>query len=93
MTTNQQYLERLCRENGQQPTTRERWQAFYRLWRMTQKTFDPACNAGEAFRVLMYDWRWVQLVEGHGDYYATLRFLLRAVRKYKVGMDKRLSFN
>lgn len=86
-----QYLERLCREHGKQPTTRERWTAFWRLWRIVQKNYDPSFQGQEAFRVLMFDWRWIILASDPGDFYASLRFLPRSVRRYRVGMDERLT--
>jgi hypothetical protein len=60
---------RLCREDGEQPTTRERWTAFYRLWRLIKnaRSAQEVTLAGEPFRVLMNDWRWIQLVEAYGD--------------------------
>jgi hypothetical protein len=61
---------RLCRVDGLQPTARERWTAFWRLWRLAARCAQDAEVAGECFRVLMSDWSWVQLAQGHGDYYA-----------------------
>lgn len=61
---------RMCRLDGQQPTTRERWTAFYRLWRMARRTRKSnECHSAvhDCFGVLMADWKWLILVEGCGD--------------------------
>ena len=46
-------IERMCRLNGKKPTVRERWTAFYRLWRLAHG--HGACqdmDASDCFRVL-----------------------------------------
>jgi hypothetical protein len=74
------------------PTTRERWKAFHRLWRIMlgRKSYWVELGASECFRVMMYDWRWIRLVEADGDELATLRQLPREVRWYMVGRPQRL---
>lgn len=48
---------RLCRINGQQPTARERWVAFWRLWRISQKNGKGTVglDAHECFQVILGD--------------------------------------
>ena len=56
--------ERLCRLGGQQPTARDRWLAFYRLYRLSMgRGAHEDMAALDAFRVLFRDWRWLRLVE------------------------------
>ena len=77
---------RLCRLDGRKPTARERWVAFYRLWRLIRNA-RPAQSwedAIECFRVLMHDWRWIELVSDTGDYYESLRFMPLEIRWHKV---------
>jgi hypothetical protein len=83
---------RMCRIGGRQPTTRERWASFYRLWRIVKNNVSgQVCEqASSCFRVLMYDWRWLQLVEHPGDYYESLRFMPVAVRRWRVGLESDL---
>jgi hypothetical protein len=62
-------LERMCRLNGKRPTARERWTAFYRLWRLARKAEranNLMCEAVDALRVLGYA-KWVALCEDSGD--------------------------
>src|ERR1043166_1102039 len=83
---------RMCRIGGRQPTTRERWASFYRLWRIVKNNVSgQVCEqASSCFRVLMYDWRWLQLVEHPGDYYESLRFMPVAVRRWRVALESDL---
>lgn len=80
-------IDRACRLRGQQPTTRERWTAFYRLWRMIRnsRSAQEKEAASLCFRVLMFDWRWIRLVDDPGgDELESLRFMPRDVRWFRV---------
>lgn len=80
---------RMCRLDGQQPTARERWKAFYRLWRAAYWRHKDHYVL-LAFRVLMYDWRWIKLVEQPpGDTLECQRFLPLDIRWYRVGKPER----
>lgn len=63
--------ERLCRLNGKQPTMREKWTAFYRLYR-TAKRDDPRGNADECWQMLMSNWGWIRLVNAGSDMHVDL---------------------
>lgn len=55
-------IERLCRVNGKEPTARERWKAFYSLYRATMRTsFLSAHDLGDCLRIIA-DPSWVALV-------------------------------
>lgn len=71
----------LCRLDDRQPSTRDRWRCFYRLWRGAQRHAASAWFSGECFRVLMSDWRWIQLVEGSGDRLGARRMMPVELRK------------
>ena len=70
-------LLRLLRADGMGPTARERWTAFYRLWRLTRKGMWERLAVEDCFKVLMYDWRWINLVENPGDPLGTTPLFLR----------------
>ena len=56
---------RLCRLDGLRPTARERWRAFYRLWRIAHgHGVHRDIDAGTCFRVLFNDWRFIRLIDG-----------------------------
>lgn len=56
---------RLCRLDGLKPTARDRWTAFYRLWRIAQGHGAHQDMAADlCFRVLLSDWRWIRLLDG-----------------------------
>lgn len=55
---------RMIRTDGREPTARDRWRAFHRLWRIAHG--HGACqdvDAGDCFRVLSTDWRLIRLLE------------------------------
>ena len=57
-------VERLCRLNGEKPSLRDRWYAFYRLYRLSQG--HGACQdmaAVDALRTLYSNWAWIRLIE------------------------------
>lgn len=60
--------ERMCRLNGKKPTDREKWTAFYRLYRMTQRgrNAEACMEAADCLRILMADWSWLLLVQSSG---------------------------
>ena len=74
---------RMCRVNGCQPTMREKWTAFYRLWRSCGGR-DPANTACDALRVLMPCGKWLRLANGNGDAYESLRFMPIPIRRMRV---------
>lgn len=56
--------EQLCRLNGQQPTARQKWVAFYRLWRIALGHGGwQDMDAGQCFRVLFGSWRMILLLD------------------------------
>ena len=58
--------ERMCRLNGQQPTVREKWTAFYRLYRISQGHGAYSdMDASDCFRILFADWRPLHLIEAN----------------------------
>jgi hypothetical protein len=58
--------ERMCRVNGQEPTMRDRWKAFYRLWRMSHRISHwHEMAAGDCIRILFEDWDWLRLVDSY----------------------------
>lgn len=59
-------IERQCRIDGKQPTARERWTAFYRLWRLACRSDN--IEASDCLRVLMSDWSLLWLVEASDRY-------------------------
>ena len=62
--------ERMCRLNGKKPTARDRWTAFYRLWRLSHRKTDSCyldAEATDCFRILFADWRPRYLIESLGD--------------------------
>ena len=78
--------ERMLRLNGEGPTTRERWKAFWSLWRTASK---QSLDAIEPFYVLMNNWDWIYLANGSGDHYELLRFLPRDIRRHYVERNRR----
>src|SRR5580692_10649108 len=62
-------IERMCRLNGKKPTARERWTAFYRLWRMAHGNHGAEADiyASDCFRILFVDWSGIRLIESHVD--------------------------
>jgi hypothetical protein len=55
------YIMRMCRVDGQKPTSRDRWKAFYRLYRITMKHDDLRYASRDrsgldALRMLNNDW-------------------------------------
>lgn len=74
-------LESLCRLNGAEPTLRERWTAFYRLWRMASRTATMHMNHEDCFRLLYHggvEGQWLSLILA-GDY-LTMPLCLRLHR-------------
>lgn len=61
------YTERMLRLNGKQPTIRDRWKAFYRLWRISKKIDDerswPDHGPMDALRMLGFG-RYVAMANG-----------------------------
>lgn len=56
----------VCRLNGETPTLRDRWVAFYRLWRCARKQLsDPmfANEVADSFRILAPGWTWLVNME------------------------------
>ena len=59
------YERRLCRLDGLKPTTRDKWRAFHRLWRLAHgRGGYQDIEAGECFRVLFGGWRSIRLMDG-----------------------------
>lgn len=79
---------RMCRVDGAQPTTRERWTAFHRLWRIAERSSPPFHGFEDCFRVLMHDWKWIILMNETGDVYAINPFMPRTVRWSTARMMK-----
>lgn len=58
-----EFEQRMLRLYGKQPTWRDRWQCFYRLWRMVKRDNPYRENAAaDCFRVFFFHTGWVQLV-------------------------------
>lgn len=51
------------------PTARQRWAAFYRLWRIASRgrSGQEQLMMESCLKVLMHNWKWVQLVTSGGD--------------------------
>lgn len=57
----------MMRLDGQRPTAREMWTAFYRLWRIAHgHGAEQDIAAGWCFRVLFPDWKFIFLID-HND--------------------------
>jgi len=61
-------IERMCRVDGKQPTLREKWVDFFRIYRIAMKHGgenggENGQAVGECFRVLYSDWRWIKTAE------------------------------
>ena len=87
--------ERLCRLNGKQPTMRDRWTAFYRLYRISQGIGAwQDIAAGDCFRVLFNNWSWIRLVDDEVPTLSRVHwptFLRRQI--IKMERDRRLYGN
>ena len=78
---------RMLRLDGQQPTMRDRWTAFYRLWRLADKSESKMWFGHvDCFRVLIGGVapHWIKLMNECGDTYESLRFMPREVRKNRI---------
>lgn len=89
------FTERMLRLNGKRPTARDRWYAFYRLYRLAKKPDDLYCwpNNGpmDALRILGFA-RYVALANdrkqtiggrGHWPKFLRRKFLAMEQRKRK----------
>lgn len=65
MSKSQEEMERHCRLDGKQPTMKEKWQAFYRLWRMSSK-YKPH-EAEDCFKTLLGNWKWINVCVHPGE--------------------------
>ena len=81
--------ERLCRLNGEKPTARDRWLAFYRLYRLSMGhgAFQDMA-AVDAFRTLFRDWRFIRLLESE-ERSPSRAHVPRFLRRRLLDMDRR----
>lgn len=89
-------LDRLIRRNGKQPTQKDKWKAFWRLWRICNRVSkNHSCfilpAAETAFHWLMEDnWQWVKLASAPNDKLTLpLNSIPIIIRKLWVQSDKR----
>ncbi len=82
------------------PTIRDRWTGFYRLWRMaggrdmTRQTetgeYYPACEVGDCLRVL-FNYRWIKIAEDSRkeDPLGLMKLMPKKVRRMRLEAEKR----
>ncbi len=89
-------LDRLLTRNGKGPTQKDRWKAFWRLWRICKRAsvhsspfMLPA--AEDSFQWLINDnWEWIMLASSPGDRLAIpLSSIPRIIRKMWIKNDYR----
>ena len=74
------------------PTVRERWHAFWRLWRIChakQMNAHHHHGADEALRVLFWrNWRLLQLADSAGGTLELARFMPSSIRRNRVNLAR-----
>jgi hypothetical protein len=82
-------VERMCRLNGKRPTARERWTAFYRLYRISQgHGVYQDMAAADCLRVLMPSGRCIALMN-EGDRSPSRTHIPVFLRRKLVDADRR----
>lgn len=79
-------LFRMLRINGEQPTMRDRWTAFYRLWRLADNSHKMWFGHVDCFRILIGGVapHWIKLMNDCGDDLEINRILPREMRWQKA---------
>lgn len=82
---------RLCRLDGQQPTMREKWIAFHRLWRIAHgHGAVQDMDVGMCFRVLFGGWRAIRLMDtDHTDGLVDRSHIPKFLRKQLLEIKRR----
>ena len=83
---------RYMRLDGERPTPRDRWLAFYRLWRIAHRHKKAADYSGDAemcFKWLFGWTRWVKLLSGGDDPLKVQRMMPVFLRRERVERARR----